>query len=139
MFTCKFYLRGLPFDVKSREIHNLASRFDGCVSSYLDFCNGIPVGTLEFTNMDSARRAAVTLHNYPFDRDNQQYISVNFPNYYFSGSETLEHNSAGVQRMWGQQRQQTNAQHHHEIVPAHEKRKIIIKNLDLSTEEVSLA
>ena len=107
MFSCKFYVQGLPFDVKSREIHNLATRFDGCVGSYLSHCNGSPVGVLEFANFDAARHAAAALHNYPFDRDNQQYISVHFPDYYPSGTNVLEHNTLGVQRMWGGETTQT--------------------------------
>ena len=139
MFTCKFYIQGLPFDVKSREIHNLATRFEGCVRSYLEFCSGVPVGILEFSNLEAARHAAVALHNYPFDRDNQQYISVNFPNYSFPGPNQLEYNTMGMQRMWGGQNgQQTNDIQQEEMVPAKEKRKIIIKNLDQNTDEVRL-
>lgn len=137
MFSCKFYVQGLPFDVKSREIHNLATRFDGCVGSYLSHCNGSPVGVLEFANFDAARHAAAALHNYPFDRDNQQYISVHFPDYYPSGTNVLEHNTLGVQRMWGGETHRRQMDTREDIAPAHEKRKILIKHLDIDTNEVN--
>ena len=137
MFSCKFYVQGLPFDVKSREIHNLATRFNGCVRSYLSHCNGSPVGVLEFANFDAARRAAAALHNYPFDRDNQQYISVHFPDYYPSGTNVLEHNTLGVQRMWGGETHRRQMDTREDIAPAHEKRKILIKHLDIDTNEVN--
>ncbi len=134
MLSCKFFLQGLPFDVKAREIYNLAMRFDGCVRSCLEFCNGAPVGVLEFTNVELARQAAMALHNYPFDRDNQQFITVNFPNYGgYPGPNVLEYN---MQRMWGGQQHQGTHGQHGPIAPAHEKRKIIIKNLQSGFDKV---
>lgn len=121
---------GFPIDVKDRELHNIASRFDGCIRYALDYCNGGRVGLLEFASIDSAQHAAFTLHGHLFDPSHMQYLTVQFPNHYPT-PDMMAIPMNMRERSLGEDWRQA-------IVPAHEKRKIIIKNLDLHTSEVIL-
>lgn len=129
MFRCMVY--GFPIDVKDRELHNLAWQIQGCVRSTLEPCNGGRIGILEFASVEAAQQAAMKLHNHPFDPTYRQYLTTQFVQPMFFGRPDVfvPMGRRGVANRGEDWRQS--------VVPAHEKRKIIIKNLDLTTRVVS--